>query len=130
MDVFLEKFRKGGGGAFPIQKITLQILLVSKRYILVVNFGKNVQKGGRGGGHRQSKKFHCKFTHTYEFSGKKRNVISKKGLGGVKAVWKFSKKTSIFGATVVPWYNNNCGIFSSHNNTENNCKNTFVQLKG
>ena len=26
----------------------LQIFLVSKRYILVVNFGKNVQKGGGG----------------------------------------------------------------------------------
>ena len=34
---------------------------------------------------------------------KKRNVISKKGRGGgVKAVWIFSKKTSIFGETVVP----------------------------
>ena len=31
--------------SFPIQKITLQIWLVSKQYILVVNFGKNVQKG-------------------------------------------------------------------------------------
>ena len=61
------------------------------------------KKGGEGGGHRQSKKFHCKFTHTYKFSGKKRNVISKKGQGGgVKAVWKFSKKTSIFGETDVP----------------------------
>ena len=37
------------------------------------------------------------------YFGKKRNVISKKGRGGgVKAVWKFSKKTSIFGETVVP----------------------------
>ena len=62
LDVFLENFRRGGGGSFPIQKITLQIFLVSKRYILVVNFGKNVQKGGEGGGHLQSKKFHCKFT--------------------------------------------------------------------
>ena len=33
---------------------------------------------------------------------KKRNVISKKGWGGVKAVWTFSKKTSIFGETVTP----------------------------
>ena len=80
------------GGSFPIQKITLQIFLVSKRYILVVNFGKNVQKGG--GGHLQSKKFHCKFTHIYEFSRKKRNVISKNRGGGAKAVWTFSKKTS------------------------------------
>ena len=28
----------------------MQILLVSKWYILVVNFGKNVQQGGEGGG--------------------------------------------------------------------------------
>ena len=65
MDFFLENFRRGGGdwGSFPIQKITLQILLVSKRYILVVNFGENVQKGGERGGDRQSKKCHCKFTH-------------------------------------------------------------------
>ena len=78
MDVFLENFRRGGGGSFSVQKITLQILLVSKRYILVVNFGKNVQK--------------------------KRNEISKnqEGRGGSKAVWTFSKKTSKFGDTVVP----------------------------
>ena len=31
---FFGKVPKGGGGSFPIQKITLQILLVSKRYIL------------------------------------------------------------------------------------------------
>ena len=38
-DEFLENFRRGeGGGSFSIQKILLQILLVSKRYILVVNF--------------------------------------------------------------------------------------------
>ena len=41
------------------------------------------------------------------FWRKKRNVISKKGRGGggggggVKAVWKFSTKTSIFGETDV-----------------------------
>ena len=57
MDVFLENFRRGGRGSFPIQKITLQILLVLKRYILVVNFGKNVQNGGERGGLRQSEKF-------------------------------------------------------------------------
>ena len=52
------------------------------------------KRGGEGGGLRQSKKFHYKFTHTYEFSGKGRNVI----------FWirNFSKKTSIFGETVVP----------------------------
>ena len=31
---FFGKVPKGGEGSFPIQKITLQILLVSKRYIL------------------------------------------------------------------------------------------------
>ena len=31
---FFGKLPKGGGGSFPIQKITLQILLVSKQYIL------------------------------------------------------------------------------------------------
>ena len=49
------------------------------------------EKGGRGGVIANPKNFIAKFTHTYEFSGKKRNVISKKGRG-VKAVWKFSKK--------------------------------------
>ena len=44
---FFGKIPKGGG-SFPIQKITLQIFLVSRRYILVVNFGKNVHKGGEG----------------------------------------------------------------------------------
>ena len=41
--------------------------------------------------YRQSKKFHCKFTHTYGFSGKKRNVISKKG-GGSRSFGSFPKK--------------------------------------
>ena len=49
MDVFLENFRRGGG-SFPIQKITLQILLVSKRYILGKKAQCNFQKGGREGG--------------------------------------------------------------------------------
>ena len=75
LDVFLENFRRGRGGSFPIQKITLQIFLVSKRYILVVNFGKNVQKGGRGGGVISNpKKFIAnlrKLTNIYEFSQKK-----------------------------------------------------------
>ena len=44
-----------------------------------------------------------------EYFGKKRNVISKKGGGGVKAVWKVSKKTSIFEPTVVPKSRNSHG---------------------
>ena len=65
---FFGKSPKGGGGSFPIQKITLQIFLVLKRYILVVNFGKNVQKGG-GGVISNPKKIianFCKLTYTYE----------------------------------------------------------------
>ena len=68
------------------------------------------KKGGRGGGViANPKNFIANLrilTNFLEFSGKKRNVISKKGRGGgVKAVWKFSKKISIFGETVVPkWF--------------------------
>ena len=76
MDVFFGKLPKGGGGAFPVQKFTLQILLVSKRYILVVNFWKNGRKEERGG-HLQSKKFHCKFTQVNVYLRKKHNEISK-----------------------------------------------------
>ena len=43
---FFGKIPKGGGGSFPIQKIA--DFLVSKRYFLVENFGKNVKKGGGG----------------------------------------------------------------------------------
>ena len=46
MDVFF----KSESGSFSINKTTLQFFLVSKRYILVVNFGKNIQQGGEGGG--------------------------------------------------------------------------------
>ena len=44
--MFFWKSSERGGGPFPIQKIALQILLVSKRYILVVNFGKKCPKMG------------------------------------------------------------------------------------
>ena len=47
--MFFWKTAEGGGGSFPIQKITLQILLVSKRYILGKKAQCNFQKGGRGG---------------------------------------------------------------------------------
>ena len=105
MDVFLEKFRRGWGrGSFPIQKITLQILLVSKRYILVVNFGKNVQKGGRGGGVIANPKISLQIYAYLRIFWKKAQCNFQKGTGGgVKAVWQFSKKTSIFGETDVPY---------------------------
>ena len=91
---FFGKVPKGGGGSFPIQKITLQILLVSKRYILVVNFGKNVQKGGRGGGGiANPKNFIANLRILTNFLEKKRNVISKKGRGdGGHGRFKIFKK--------------------------------------
>ena len=46
LDVFLKKVRRGGGGGvISDPKNYIADFLVSKRYILVVNFGKNVQKG-------------------------------------------------------------------------------------
>ena len=76
--MFFWKNSEGGGGISD-PKNDIADFLVSKQYILVVNFGKMSKKGGGGGGHLQSKKCHCKFTHIYEFSQKKkRNVISKK----------------------------------------------------
>ena len=39
-----------GGGVISDTKNYIADFLVSKRYILVVNFGKNVQKGREGGG--------------------------------------------------------------------------------
>ena len=58
-----------------------------------------------GGGHFRSKKLHCRFCWFQSgiFWVKKRNVISKKGRGGgIKAVWEFSKKTSILENPVTP----------------------------
>ena len=52
--LFLKKVQRGGV-IFDPKNYNVDFL-VSKRYILAVNFGKNVQKGGGGrGGHRQSK---------------------------------------------------------------------------
>ena len=47
MDVFLEKVWRGGGVIFDPKDFIADFFL----YILVVNFGKNVQKGGKRGGH-------------------------------------------------------------------------------
>ena len=96
MDVFLEKFRRGGaGGSFPIQKITLQILLVSKRYILERK-KRNVisKKGGEGGGSSPIQKISLQiYAYLTDFLEKSTMYFLKKDEGGVKAVWKFSKKT-------------------------------------
>ena len=129
LDVFLENFRRGGG-SFPIQKITLQIFLVSKRYILVVNFGKNVQKGGRGGVISNPKNFIAnlrKLAHIYELSQKKAQCNFQKVTGeggGSRPFGDFTKKTSIFGARDVPYLqfvvklilsqNMRCFFFSNH----------------
>ena len=47
---FFKKVPEGGGGSFPVQKITLQILLVSKRYILEKKKRNVISEKGRGGG--------------------------------------------------------------------------------
>ena len=81
--MFFWKGSEGGGGG---------VISDPKNYIadfvgfITVYFGRKFWKkypkrGGGGGGHSQSKKSHCKFTLTYEFPRKKRNVISKKGWG-------------------------------------------------
>ena len=96
----LENFRRGGG-SFPIQKITLQILLVSKRYILERKKHNVIsKKGGRGGGViTNPKNFIANLRILNEFSGKKRNVISKKGrrVGGSRPFGSFPKKHSFLG---------------------------------
>ena len=77
--MFFWKTSEGGGGSFPIQKITLQILLVSKRYVLA-----------------NPKKFIANLRILNEFSGKKRNVISKKGEGS-RPFGSFPKKHPYLG---------------------------------
>ena len=62
-----------GGGVISDTKNYIANFLVSERYILVVNFGKNVQKGG-GGFISNPKKFIAnlrKLAHIYELSQKK-----------------------------------------------------------
>ena len=94
---FFGKLPKGGG-SFPIQKITLQIFLVSKRHILVVNFGENVQKGGEGGGVISNPKNFIanlrKLTHIYKLSQKKLQCNFQKwgGGGGQRPFGGFPKK--------------------------------------
>ena len=104
---FFGKGPREGGGSFPIQKITLQIFLVSKRYILVVNFGKNVQKGGRGGVISNPKNFIAnlrKLTHIYKFSQKKAQCNFQKwgGRGGVKGRLEVFQKNIQFGESSHP----------------------------
>ena len=91
---FLWKKFEGGGGVIFDPKNYIANFLVLKRYIAVVNFWKNVQKRGGGMvGHLQSKKFHCKFTHVYEFLWKSAMKFPKIGRGGrSKAVWTFFQK--------------------------------------
>ena len=65
------------------------------------------KKGGGGGGVISNPKNFIanlrKLTHIYEFSQKKRNVISKnREGGGSKAVWEFSKKTSKLANPITP----------------------------
>ena len=67
---FFEKGPKGGG-VISDPKNYIADFLVSKRYILVVNFGKNVQKGGRGGVIANPKNVIANLRILNGFSGKK-----------------------------------------------------------
>ena len=107
--MFFWKNSEGGGGAFPVQKITLQIFLVSKRYILVVNFGKNVQKGGRGGGgsspiQKISLQIYASYRIFTNFRKKKAQCNSQKWGGGgeVKGRLEFFRKFLRFGSRTLP----------------------------
>ena len=65
-----------GGGVISDPKNYIADFVGFKAVYFGRKFWKKCPKRGGEGGHRQSKKFHCKFTHTYEFSGKRCDVIS------------------------------------------------------
>ena len=73
MDEFSEKFQKGGGGSFSIQKFILQIFAIIDD-TLVMNFRKNLQ---------------------YDFP--------KNEGGGSKTVWNFSENSSVLEGKGVPY---------------------------
>ena len=54
-------------------------------------FRKNCKKGGRGGGHFRSEKFHCKFGAVWSGLRKNRNIFSEKGAGGQGPFRNFPK---------------------------------------
>ena len=73
-----------GGGVISDTKNYIANFLVSERYILVVNFGKNVQKGGRGV-ISNPKNFIAnlrKLAHIYELLPKKAQCNFQKVTGG------------------------------------------------
>ena len=65
-DEFSEKFQRGGGGSFSIQKFKLQIFAIIDD-TSVMNFGKNLQH----------------------------NFPKMRGGEGSKAVWNFSENSSV-----------------------------------
>ena len=64
VDAFLEKFRKGGGDISD-PKNYIADFVGFKTVYFGCKFWKKYPTGGEGGGHGQSKKFHCKFMHIY-----------------------------------------------------------------
>ena len=60
------------------------------------------KKGGSGGGVIANPKISLQIYTYLQISGKKAQCNFQKGRGEVKAIWTFSKKTFIFGETVVP----------------------------
>ena len=99
--MFFEKGPKGGW-VISDPKNYIADFLVLKRYILVVNFGKNVQKGGRGGVISNPKNFIAnlrKLTHIYKFSQKKAQCNFRKwgeGGGGQGPFGSFPKKHPVW----------------------------------
>ena len=80
--IFLENFGRAGGGVISDLKHFIANFFGSETAVLVVNFRKNLERGG--GGFR-SEKFHCKFvahaTDLSKLSEKIAIYFLKKGRG-------------------------------------------------
>ena len=106
MDVFLEKCRRGGGVISDPKNYIADFVGFKAVYFGRKFWKKCPKRGGGGGVISNPKNFIAnlrKLTHIYELSQKKAQCNFQKGTGGgVKAVWEFSKKTSILGNPVTP----------------------------
>ena len=102
--MFFWKQSKGGWGVIFDPKNSIADFLYSKRYILVLNVGENVRKGGEGGAspiQKISLQIYASYRIFTNFRKKKRNVISKNG-GGVKGRLEFFQKNIHFGKSERP----------------------------
>ena len=98
MDVFLENFRRGGGGHFRSKKLHCRFCWFQSGIFWVKKRNVISKKGGGGGVIANPKNFIANLRILSGFSGKKRNVISKKGRGGgARAFGSFPKKHPFLG---------------------------------